>query len=180
LKFKLRFHLPGRWSNESVSSKSIPSTCLMPDDYKSAILHRGQLQLIISRCVPLRSSLTLVGHYFSVSLIQFSFLLQVHGDSSLLSYDGLLCRLAVDCDGFSGAALAGVARAAASHALERAVNEFSEKIQEASGESPSIMDCLVTQDDFYEAITDVQNSMGTHDHSDDLDTAGSEESAGKK
>lgn len=97
-----------------------------------------------------------------------------HFGSPLLSYDDLLMRLAVDCEGFSGAALAGVARAAASHALERAVEEFSDQLQESppgapSGTVSSIMDCLVTQDDFYDAITDLQNSMGTHDHSDDAD-----------
>ncbi|KAL3914694.1 MAG: hypothetical protein SGILL_006001, partial [Bacillariaceae sp.] len=73
--------------------------------------------------------------------------------SPLLSYDDLLMRLAVDCEGFSGAALAGVARAAASHALERAVEAFSDQFQESppsapSSSVPSIMDCLVTQDDF--------------------------------
>ena len=29
------------------------------------------------------------------------------------------------------------------------------------------MDCLVTQDDFYEAMNDVRGSMGTHDHTED-------------
>jgi len=29
------------------------------------------------------------------------------------------------------------------------------------------MDCLVTKDDFYEAINDVRGSMGTHDHTED-------------
>jgi SpoVK/Ycf46/Vps4 family AAA+-type ATPase len=89
-----------------------------------------------------------------------------------LSYDELLERLAIDCEGFSGAALAGVARAAASHALERAVDEFSEQLQKepsSSNERPTIMDCCVTQDDFYEAINDVRNSMGTHDHTEDAD-----------
>jgi SpoVK/Ycf46/Vps4 family AAA+-type ATPase len=82
--------------------------------------------------------------------------------------------LAVDCEGFSGAALAGVARAAASHALERAVDEFSDKLEEGTprnrpqGETPSIMDCLVTQDDFYEAIMDIRNDMGTHDFSEEV------------
>jgi SpoVK/Ycf46/Vps4 family AAA+-type ATPase len=83
-----------------------------------------------------------------------------------------LVQLARDCEGFSGAALAGVARAAASHALERAVEEFSDQLQQspvysASSRVPSIMDCLVIQDDFCDAITDLRNSMGTHDHSED-------------
>jgi SpoVK/Ycf46/Vps4 family AAA+-type ATPase len=118
---------------------------------------------------------------FSSHQILCSALPQVESNSTLLllSYDSLLRRLAVDCEGFSGAALAGVARAAASHALERAVGEFSEKLQDndkpstnrSSGETFSIMDCLVTQDDFYEAITDIRNDMGTHDYSEEIDDA---------
>ncbi|KAG7362908.1 cell division cycle protein 48 [Nitzschia inconspicua] len=110
--------------------------------------------------------------------------LEEQSDEALLSYDGLLQRLAVDCDGFSGAALAGVARAAASHALERAVDEFSDMLRDSqsikeSGDSLSIMEhCLVTQDDFYDAITDIQNSMGTHDHSEEPDQE-SEEKKGE-
>jgi ATP-dependent 26S proteasome regulatory subunit len=93
----------------------------------------------------------------------------------LLPYEDLLIKLAVECDGFSGASLAAVARAAASHALERAVEKFSTQLEDSSGngdfvapfDSPSsIMDCLVTQDDFDEAIQDVRNSMGTHDYTD--------------
>lgn len=78
-------------------------------------------------------------------------------------------KLAIDCDGFSGAAIAGVARAAASRALERAVEQFSDDLEESSenDEAPSIMNCLVTQSDFYEAIDDVRGSMGTHDHTED-------------
>ena len=91
----------------------------------------------------------------------------------LLSYEDLLRRLAIDCDGFSGAALAGVARAAASHALERAVDAFSVQLQSSpandlsSSSKSAIMDCLVSQEDFSEAIKDIQNSMGTFDHSED-------------
>jgi len=77
----------------------------------------------------------------------------------------------MDCDGFSGAAIAGVARAAASRALERAVEQISGNAEYSSdtngAEKTSIMDCLVTQDDFYEAILDVRESMGTHDHTED-------------
>lgn len=85
--------------------------------------------------------------------------------SNLLSYEELLVKLAVECEGFSGASLAAVARAAASHALERAVNEFSTLLQE----DPSVdamMDCIVTQRDFDEAIKDVVASMGSHDYAD--------------
>lgn len=94
-----------------------------------------------------------------------------------MTYDQLAKKLAIASDGFSGAAIAGVARAAASRALERAVSsQFS--IDEHNNGSddddndttipPStIMDCLVTQDDFYQAINDVRESMGTHDHTED-------------
>lgn len=98
-----------------------------------------------------------------------------------MSYESLLEELAKDCEGYSGAALAGVARAAASHALERAVNEFSQKVNggdttTAASTGLSIMDCLVTRDDFNEAIADVLSSMGNYDHSDE----DSEEDIGKK
>jgi len=58
----------------------------------------------------------------------------------------------------TGAELAGVARAAASHALERAVMEFS-----ADPSHHSMMsECLVTQQDFEDAVHDVYER-----HSDD-------------
>ena len=69
--------------------------------------------------------------------------------------------MAQDSDGFSGAAIAGVARAAASHALERAVEE------QQSNSNADIMNCLVTQEDFYDAIDDVRGGMGNHDHTDE-------------
>ena len=74
-----------------------------------------------------------------------------------------MLKLAQDSDGFSGAAIAGVARAAASHALERAVEE------QQSNSNADIMNCLVTQEDFYDAIDDVRGGMGNHDHTDDDD-----------
>lgn len=66
--------------------------------------------------------------------------------------------------------MAGVARAAASHALERAVNGFSQQIADASSDAQStkaaaIIDCLVTRDDFLEAVEDVLESMGDSDFS---------------
>lgn len=102
-------------------------------------------------------------------------------------------EIARRCDGYSGAALAGVARAAASHALERAVNEFSESLlvarEEAEEEKlatsndqtrqpikttrtttpsehgPSLMvNCLIIMDDFEEAILDVLSSTGSSDY----------------
>mmetsp|Transcript_52056 Transcript_52056/g.125653 ORF Transcript_52056/g.125653 Transcript_52056/m.125653 type:complete len:679 (+) Transcript_52056:53-2089(+) len=86
-------------------------------------------------------------------------------NDALLTYEDLLTKLAVECEDFSGASLAAVARAAASHALERAVTEFSMELQDDPS-ATGIMDCLVTQDDFNEAIADVRASMGSNDHSD--------------
>jgi SpoVK/Ycf46/Vps4 family AAA+-type ATPase len=86
----------------------------------------------------------------------------------LLSYPELLDDVAKKCEGFSGAALAGVARAAASHALERAVNEFSDHVNGNSGQpTSSIMDCLVNREDLYSAVEDVMTSMGNSDHSEE-------------
>jgi SpoVK/Ycf46/Vps4 family AAA+-type ATPase len=80
----------------------------------------------------------------------------------------LLEDIAKKCEGYSGAAIAGVARAAASHALERAVNEFSERANGSSGQpTSSIMDCLVKREDFYCAVEDVLTSMGNSDHSEE-------------
>lgn len=69
-------------------------------------------------------------------------------------------EIASKCVGFSGASLAGVARAAASHALERAVTRFS-----TSASSSILVDCLVTRDDFVDAVSDVTNSEGDSDFS---------------
>ena len=83
----------------------------------------------------------------------------------MLSYDELLNQLADSCEGFSGAALASVARAAASHALERSVHEFAEA-PDGSDEA-TIMDCVVTKDDFFGAVEDVLDSMGNADFSEE-------------
>lgn len=80
-----------------------------------------------------------------------------------MTYDQLLDLLAVECDGMSGAMLAGVARAAASHALERAVCDFSGQLVEGKGDGASILDCLVTQADFELAVEDVMESSGDSD-----------------
>ena len=96
-------------------------------------------------------------------------------DGSILSYEELLTNLGNACDGFSGAAIAGAARAAASRALERAVEECSDETQ-----NTDIMSCLVTQKDFYDALSDVRSSMGNHDHTqDDEDTAETSEDESK-
>lgn len=78
------------------------------------------------------------------------------------AYEELLMKVASLSDGFSGAAIAGVARAAASRALERAVGQFLEGSD--GSENVNMMDCLVTPDDFYAAVSDVRESMGNHDH----------------
>ena len=90
------------------------------------------------------------------------------GSEGILSYVELLDLLAVECDGFSGAALAGVARAAASRALERSVWDFAGNISsgEAVKEGGSIADCLVTQEDFEGAIEDVMESSSGGDGGD--------------
>jgi SpoVK/Ycf46/Vps4 family AAA+-type ATPase len=75
------------------------------------------------------------------------------------SYEELLDQVARDCEGFSGASLAGVARAAASHALERSVTGFST----SSAGSESMLDCLVTKEDLQLAIADVNASSGDSD-----------------
>jgi SpoVK/Ycf46/Vps4 family AAA+-type ATPase len=78
------------------------------------------------------------------------------------TYEELLMKVASLSDGFSGAAIAGVARAAASRALERAVGQFLEGSD--GSENVNMMDCLVTPKDFYAAVSDVRESMGNHDH----------------
>ena len=70
----------------------------------------------------------------------------------LLSFAQLVDLLAVESEGFTGASLAAVARAAASHALERAVFDIQK--------GASIADCLVTKEDFELAIDDCIESKG--------------------
>jgi vesicle-fusing ATPase len=78
--------------------------------------------------------------------------------SNMLSYDQLLLQLAAECDGFSGASIAGFCRAAASHALERAVTDYSDH----DGRS-MLADCAVKKEDFEAAIQDVLVSTGDTD-----------------
>mgnify|MGYP005844242199 CR=1 FL=1 len=79
------------------------------------------------------------------------------------SYEELLEDLATECDGMSGASLAGVARAAASHALERVVDEYSSSSLKGNASITSMLDCLVTREDFACAIRDVHESSGDTD-----------------
>lgn len=83
-------------------------------------------------------------------------------EGDLPNYEELLNQVAKDCEGFSGASLAGVARAAASHALERSVNGFS--TSSAGGTNgESMLDCLVTKEDLQLAVSDVNASSGDSD-----------------
>lgn len=81
--------------------------------------------------------------------------LEVRGEADHIpSYGGLLEQLAIQTSGMTGASLAGVARAAASRALERAV---------FSSEYGNINECVVTISDFENAINDVNSSAGRAD-----------------
>ena len=86
----------------------------------------------------------------------------------LPSYDELLRKLAEETAGFSGASLAAMCRAAGSHALERAVEEFTQNIEERKS---LLADCVVTVDDFENAKKDFENL----DASDYDDTDGGKE-----
>eukprot|EP00578_Thalassiosira_sp_NH16_P023122 CAMPEP_0181089218 /NCGR_PEP_ID=MMETSP1071-20121207/7187_1 /TAXON_ID=35127 /ORGANISM="Thalassiosira sp., Strain NH16" /LENGTH=685 /DNA_ID=CAMNT_0023171155 /DNA_START=174 /DNA_END=2231 /DNA_ORIENTATION=+ len=95
------------------------------------------------------------------------------GYDGIPSYEELLDVIAVECDGMSGASLAGVARAAASRALERAVTDFAGHIASDTSveEGNSISDCLVTQSDFEKAIEDVFESAKGGDYTESDDSA---------
>jgi len=102
--------------------------------------------------------------------------LQVSDVSNIPTYDELLDIIAVECDGMSGASLAGVARAAASRALERAVTDFAgnlaaDALFSGAEEGNSISDCLVTQEDFEKAIEDVFESAKSSDYSEETDSS---------
>ena len=79
--------------------------------------------------------------------------------------------------------MAGVARAAASRALERSVTSFAGHVASGSdlsgmGEGISISDCLVTQTDIEKAVEDVFESAKGGDYTEIEDSA-SDEPAGK-
>jgi len=83
-------------------------------------------------------------------------------------YKELLEYLGANCNGFTGASLAGVVRAAASRALERAVCDFASELSQSneSGihtETVSISNCIVTQKDFEGAISDVSENSSDAD-----------------
>ena len=87
------------------------------------------------------------------------------GQEGIKTFAELLNHLARESDSMSGASLAAVARAAASHALERSLLDFAGSHKAGFGhdeyvaeEGGTIADCLVTQDDLGKAITDVSES----------------------
>lgn len=93
-----------------------------------------------------------------------------HGGGDVPTYEELLDDLAEDTEGFSGASLAGVARAAASHALERAVEEFTTHVMNDDvlpSSSSLLTECLVTGADLISAVMDVRNSQGRTDWEED-------------
>jgi ATP-dependent 26S proteasome regulatory subunit len=71
----------------------------------------------------------------------------------LPTYTDLLLKLAEETEGFSGASLAAVARAAASHALERAVSAYVQ----VNGNCSLLQECIVTLEDFEDAKKDFEN-----------------------
>jgi SpoVK/Ycf46/Vps4 family AAA+-type ATPase len=106
--------------------------------------------------------------------------LQAEGSEGIPSFDELLDLIAVETDGMSGASLAGVSRAAASRALERAVTDFAGRVAQDSiiglsdrndidggdddNDQNSIANCLVTLEDFEKAVEDVFESAKGSDY----------------
>lgn len=90
---------------------------------------------------------------------------------TILTYDELVCNLAKKCTNkMSGASIASICRAAASHALERAVYDFETYEEEDHEEQDedyyyhqSIMNCLVTKDDFEYGLNDILDNMKNND-----------------
>ena len=102
-----------------------------------------------------------------------------------MSYGELRHKLAVETDGMSGASIAGVCRAAASHALERAVCDFTGSLTGPGNsyeaeEGRSIADCLVTQSDFEMAVEDVFQNSKEGDYEEDDDESATEYPIGEE
>jgi SpoVK/Ycf46/Vps4 family AAA+-type ATPase len=85
-------------------------------------------------------------------------------EQASMTYEELLTYLADQCDGFSGASLAAIPRAAASRALERAVSQYSvdlnDNLQQNKGKQDAIamFDCVVSVEDLECAVQDVRRS----------------------
>lgn len=82
--------------------------------------------------------------------------------NTLLSYDELLDQLATNSEGFTGASLAGVVRAAASHALERSIGGDSSNNNNQHNNT-SMLECMVTQNDLHLAVKDMRSSSSLND-----------------
>jgi len=165
-------------------------------------LNQVQIEILLLNSIAQRVSILKVHtkHMFAAGRLQVNDpppgspaarLLLVEGEKkeekpSILTYEQLAQKLAIASEGFSGAAIAGVARAAASRALERAVSsqQYDENDTNGSDDDDndgtaippppsSMMDCLVTQEDFDNAINDIRESMGTHDDHTEEDSSSS-------
>jgi len=165
-------------------------------------LNQVQIEILLLNSIAQRVSILKVHtkHMFAAGRLQVNDpppgspaarLLLVEGEKkeekpSILTYEQLAQKLAIASEGFSGAAIAGVARAAASRALERAVstsqqddendtNGSDDNDNDGTPPAPpsSMMDCLVTQEDFDNAINDIRESMGTHDDHTEEDSSSS-------
>jgi len=167
-------------------------------------LNQVQIEILLLNSIAQRVSILKVHtkHMFAAGRLQVNDpppgspaarLLLVEGEKkeekpSILTYEQLAQKLAIASEGFSGAAIAGVARAAASRALERAVStsqQYDENDTNGSDDDndnndgtatpppSSMMDCLVTQEDFDNAINDIRESMGTHDDHTEEDSSSS-------
>jgi len=90
----------------------------------------------------------------------------------LMTYHELLTYLSKRCDGYSGAQLSAIPRAAASRALERAVSMYSvdlddktktknDKNNKGRQEAVAMFDCVVTIEDLEYAVDDVGRSAAT-------------------
>jgi ATPase family associated with various cellular activities (AAA)/AAA+ lid domain len=76
----------------------------------------------------------------------------------LPTYADILLTIANVTDGFTGASLAAVVRAAASFALERSVTAY---INNYEANSSLLQDCVVTMDDFETSIKDFEKMDGS-------------------
>jgi SpoVK/Ycf46/Vps4 family AAA+-type ATPase len=94
--------------------------------------------------------------------------LKLHSSNSDSAYGQWLLSLASQTDGFSGAMIAGVVRAAAVLSLERA----HESKRGSSAEScvAALKNCQVTAGDFETALVDIARSWLHHDSSEDNST----------
>ena len=96
-------------------------------------------------------------------------------NETIPTYDELLESLATMCDGFSGASLAAVTRAAASHALERSVEDFATHLIPATTSTTTtqyrslLTSCIVKNSDLELAIQDVRTGQGDADWTSDDD-----------